>query len=345
MRGSSTRGSAGGDAGYRRGMVLGLTMAELMLLLVFCLLIALAALLAAGREKLAAAERAAREAATRAEVAETALSELSLVETLARDRSPGANRRIDDTWRRLVRDGALITALEDAGLTEATLRDRREFLAAVAPLAERASAEEVTAAVDFARTVRARLGLRSDTPADVIIDAFDAARRDAEQARPGKPVDLPPILILREDRGYFFETGSAVPSDEFTERLTGETAGELVRLIADYDVDIVEVIGHTDERPVNNRVSNLDETLLETVRGGPVEAMAAADNAGLGLARAVAVAQVLRSDPRLAGHQILPMSAAQLVDIDGTLTSGASIGDVRERRRIEIRLRRATLGN
>ena len=66
-----------------------------------------------------------------------------------------------------------------------------------------------------------------------------------------------------------------------------------------------------------------------------------ADNAGLGLVRAVSVANVLRNNPRLSGYTILPYSAAQLIDLGDVLSDGASAGDVKERRRIEIRLRRA----
>ena len=56
------------------------------------------------------------------------------------------------------------------------------------------------------------------------------------------------------------------------------------------------------------------------------------------MARAVTVMKVLRSDPRLAGWEIIPLTGAQLIDSNGKLSSGRA-GDVRERRRIEIRLR------
>ena len=64
-----------------------------------------------------------------------------------------------------------------------------------------------------------------------------------------------------------------------------------------------------------------------------------ADNAGLGLARALAVVNVLSSELRLRNFQILPLSAAQLIGTDGRLTRWDEHGDVRERRRIEIRMR------
>jgi hypothetical protein len=61
-----------------------------------------------------------------------------------------------------------------------------------------------------------------------------------------------------------------------------------------------------------------------------------ADNAGLGLA--LAVVKVLASDARLGAFRILPLSGAQLIDIDGRLTRWDEQGDVRERRSIEIRM-------
>jgi hypothetical protein len=60
-----------------------------------------------------------------------------------------------------------------------------------------------------------------------------------------------------------------------------------------------------------------------------------ADNAGLGLARAVAV---VRPDARRATK--LPLSGGQLIGVDDTLTKGGGDDDP-ERRRIEMRVRRA----
>jgi hypothetical protein len=67
-----------------------------------------------------------------------------------------------------------------------------------------------------------------------------------------------------------------------------------------------------------------------------------ADNAGLGLARAVAVVSVLRQSPLLAGYKLIPLSGAQLVNTDETLAISGSPGDIQQRRRIEIRLRKSS---
>ena len=67
-----------------------------------------------------------------------------------------------------------------------------------------------------------------------------------------------------------------------------------------------------------------------------------ADNAGLGLARAVSVVSVLLQNKALSGYKLLPLSGAQLINNDETLAISGTAGDVLERRRIEIRLRKST---
>ena len=90
-------------------------------------------------------------------------------------------------------------------------------------------------------------------------------------------------------------------------------------------------------------VSNLDRTLPSAASAaGDAGALQWGDNAGLGLARALAVVRVLASDPRLQGFRILPLSGAQLIDTDGRLTRWDGLSDVRARRRIEIRMRKST---
>jgi hypothetical protein len=79
-----------------------------------------------------------------------------------------------------------------------------------------------------------------------------------------------------------------------------------------------------------------------TLGGGDAGVLQWADNAGLGLARAVAVVKVLSSDPRLRTFRVLPLSGAQLIDTDDRLTRWDGQGDVRKRRRIEIRMRKST---
>jgi len=56
----------------------------------------------------------------------------------------------------------------------------------------------------------------------------------------------------------------------------------------------------------------------------------------------VSVVSVLGRSPQLAGYKMIPLSGAQLVNTDETLALDGSLpGDIRERRRIEIRLRKS----
>jgi hypothetical protein len=89
-------------------------------------------------------------------------------------------------------------------------------------------------------------------------------------------------------------------------------------------------------------MSNLDRELPAAMAGwSGVEMLQPADNAGLGLARALAVVKVLSSDGRLRAFRILPLSAAQLIGTDGRLTRWNEQGDVQQLRRIEIRMRKS----
>jgi hypothetical protein len=152
--------------------------------------------------------------------------------------------------------------------------------------------------------------------------------------------DWPPIINLSEAGGYNFDSGSAVLSAQFIDVLGGQVIDQLMKTLDQYDVDVIEVIGHTDEQPIAARASNLDEMLPRVMaNGADIQDLIAADNAGLGLARAVSVARILSADERLAGYTILPLSAAQLIETGDRLTRWTSGGSVKERRRIEIRVR------
>jgi flagellar motor protein MotB len=153
----------------------------------------------------------------------------------------------------------------------------------------------------------------------------------------------PPIISLSEAQGYYFKSGSAELSETFRLTLLQKTPEEILKNILLYDVDVIEVVGHTDEQPVGLRASNLDRNLSSVLTNtAPVAALQPADNAGLGLARAVSVVSVLRQVPALASYKIIPLSGAQLVNTDETLAISPQPLDVRQRRRIEIRLRKST---
>ena len=153
----------------------------------------------------------------------------------------------------------------------------------------------------------------------------------------------PPIITMKEADGYFFLTASAEIPPDFQQKLTSDIVPLVASIGSRAHADVVEVIGHTDEVPISARrraQANLDKTLNDQLEGREGEPVQAADNAGLGMARAVAVARVLRSAPALAHFQIFPLSAGAFQRTDDSMATGASPEDDQERRRIVIRVRR-----
>jgi len=173
-----------------------------------------------------------------------------------------------------------------------------------------------------------------DSPLDQSPDALNADGKS--EAKPGH--NWPPIITITEAQGYSFPTGSAAISLSFEELLRTRIASTLKKNVADYNADIIEVFGHTDEQPKSGQ-SNLDGSLINAINGRiPILKLQSADNVGLGMARAVAVVQVLSTCPELEGVTILPYSAGQAINSIGALSAGVNENDP-SRRRIEIRLR------
>jgi flagellar motor protein MotB len=158
----------------------------------------------------------------------------------------------------------------------------------------------------------------------------------------GRKGQWPPFFSLSEAGGYFFDSGKATLRPEFAKNLRSQVIPMLAKSVSDYDVDVIEVIGHTDEVPMSGD-SNLDSALIQASVGRvPVGALRSTDNAGLAMARAVAVVQQLRADPRLRNVAILPLSGAQMIVPVDKVANGTAKGDDQRRRRIEIRLRKST---
>lgn len=163
------------------------------------------------------------------------------------------------------------------------------------------------------------------------------------QAKDDRPEIDPPIIVMREADGYYFATGSALLSPEFERRLRSEVIPRLEVTSRAYRATVIEVIGHTDEVPLREERrhgANLDRSLLPFLQDGVGEPIAA-DNVGLGMARAIAVAHVLRESSLRDRFQIIPMSAGafQRPNDTAALAGGDAVPD-QARRRIEIRLRR-----
>lgn len=338
-------------ASYRQGLVLGLTMAEIMLLLVFCLLIAVGVVLANERTKLTDAIRRLKdfEAASAADktVVDTIKRNTRLSELLERATDSGSQREIDEFWRKLVESSDAVDSMERAGIPRVTLTEQAERLAQLQRLLEQGIDPEkagrgmaLASAIDDVVSTKPKL--TPQETAALIEKGIAASEPRSERDRRGEH-NWPPIINLSEADGYYFATGSAVLTPDFAAQLRAVVVDRLLQIGESFDVNVIEVIGHTDEQPVVHHVSNLDRALPSvTSEGSDPAILQWGDNAGLGLARALAVVKVLESDPRLWSFRILPLSGAQLIDTNGRLTRWDGRSDVPERRRIEIRMRKAT---
>lgn len=287
------------DKPYRRGLILGLTIAEIMILLIFVLLMALAAALAEREEKIEVLDNGG---ASR------------LVSALAQA-YPDAKSQ-DDYFKELTRAISIRQMVEEQG--------------------EEAANRQLVEDAQLGREAReaaAKAGME---------DPRSYIRSVPEQLRDAKKSGFPPFFSLSEARGYYFDSGRATLRPGFEQNLRSEVIPRLAQFIEEYDIDVVEVIGHTDEVPMVG-TSNLDSRLIAASQGQfPIGALRSTDNSGLAMARAVSVVTVLRSDPRLSKVSILPLSGAQMVVPVDKVADGRSAGSDQSRRRIEIRLRRTT---
>jgi flagellar motor protein MotB len=152
----------------------------------------------------------------------------------------------------------------------------------------------------------------------------------------------PPIITLSDD-GFSFEVNSAELTAQFRNRLQTDVTEQVLALIKRYNVDVVEVVGHTDEQPIrSSRASTMDTQAVSAMAGQTsIQNLIPSDNAGLGLARAIAVANALKGTGKLDQVKVLPLSGAQMIMPGDKLTDGSEAGDASSRRRIEIRVRRS----
>lgn len=156
--------------------------------------------------------------------------------------------------------------------------------------------------------------------------------------------DKPPIITLDEASGHTFDSGSASLSISFEEALREAIIPNLNTILNDYDVNVIEVIGHTDSQTVSVSQSNLDQELESVVLGrSSIDSLNYGSNADLGLIRAVAVAEFIRlnASGRLRNIHYRFYSAAQLIPPNGRLQDTNREADA-TRRRIELRFTRLT---
>mgnify|MGYP002628400814 CR=1 FL=1 len=251
------------DQPYRRGLILGLTVAEIMILLIFILLMMLATALANREDEI------------------ELLNEDNRVRMLSmlQEAYPNATTA-DDYWEELTSAIQVRKEVERNGEGEVQkqLMKDAEIGRRFRRLAEQRGMNDPQEALRFAKAGQ---------------DATEAAKRAGEkdpaafiaktaaETRRGKAGEWPPFFSLDEAGGYFFESGAATLKPEFKRNLVNKVIPLLAKSLADYDVDVIEVIGHTDEVPMKG-LSNLDSKLIGASAGRfPIASLRSTDNAGL----------------------------------------------------------------
>lgn len=151
----------------------------------------------------------------------------------------------------------------------------------------------------------------------------------------------PPIIVLPEAQGFSFAAGSAALTPRFEDRLRRLVLPRVRDIGRRYSASVIEVIGHTDAVPRSTSAlrSNLDTVLVPLLLGADTPVPVAVDNAGLGMARAVAVARFMRREG-LRDFTIVPLSAGPFLKPDDTGVTANDDAADEARRRIEVRLRR-----
>ena len=149
-----------------------------------------------------------------------------------------------------------------------------------------------------------------------------------------------PIINIPGTSRYQFESNSAVLPSSLAYALSNELAPQIENIVSEYQVDVVEVIGHTDGKQISQGDSNLDLNLEKvTTENRDIAILKPGSNADLGLMRALSVIKVLQKNPKLKGLKFRAYSAAQLTLSNGDFALANREADP-TRRRIEIRFTR-----
>ncbi|MUH00481.1 flagellar motor protein [Scytonema sp. UIC 10036] len=158
--------------------------------------------------------------------------------------------------------------------------------------------------------------------------------------------DTPPIILIKDEGAYRFESGSAELPQPMYKYVWTKIVPEIEQKTKEYNINTVEIIGHTDGQANGGTISNLDQNLENVATGSlPVRNLKAGSNADLGLMRSLELVRVLRyiqtKEGRLKGLKFRAYSAAQLILPSGefALPTSAQQEDS-TRRRIEIRFTR-----
>ncbi|PPS45192.1 flagellar motor protein [Chroococcidiopsis sp. TS-821] len=177
----------------------------------------------------------------------------------------------------------------------------------------------------------------------LLLALVKGAIAQTEVAEIQTPKSPPPILVIEDEGAYRFASGSAEIPPIMNAYINNKIVPEIERNTKEYQINVVEIIGHTDGQGNGNAASNLDQNLEKVANGSiPVRQLKAGSNADLGLMRALAVVKVLQdvqSKGKLKGLKFRAYSAAQLILPNGNFASVNRQPDA-TRRRIEIRFTR-----
>lgn len=359
---------------HRRGLVLGLTLAEVLMLLLFLMMLALGSRLTE-LEKTKVNTRPELVTGALGNKGSASLNKGQSSSEISNGSAQSNSRATPQNYVELTKmvnkygfDGDKIATLVSA-INAAAIVDPNDPPAALRRALERerilgddvASHERLIVAIEMATKID------PSDPANVLIKLMEIMDQLGDRAsidrmanivsnyRNNPPEEFgkqdaakhshnwPPIITLSEADGHFFKSGSAELSNELKKTLTNVVIERLLEILSKHEVNVIEVIGHTDDQPLNANPSNLDSVLKSYVLGkAEVGLVNPADNAGLGLARAASVVRILRADERLKKYRVLPLSGAHLVTIGDALSkTDAHYVGLEKRRRIEIRVRRS----
>ncbi|MFN6468929.1 MAG: flagellar motor protein [Nostoc sp. SerVER01] len=197
--------------------------------------------------------------------------------------------------------------------------------------------DKAVSALDDAQ-IRAKLAERRTEVVEKRVELAESRVKDLKKQET-------PIINIPATSRYQFESKSAVLPLSLASALSNELAPQIDAIVREYQVDVVEVIGHTDGQQIersssNQSSSNLDSTLEKvTTENQDITTLTPGSNADLGLMRALSVIQVLQKNSKLKGLKFRAYSAAQLTLPDGNFAPANREPDP-TRRRIEIRFTR-----
>ena len=365
-------------ADYRRGVIFGLTMAEVLLLLIFCLLLFLAML----NREIDEVLRKNEDLSQANEILKVSnanyqnnLKNLDQSTAVSQEVFDVVNVLDDDQLKKLIQNSEVASTFSPDQFQEYfakaekwdsfTNQPQKATYTQLDSIEKFATSEQLNRLMENAdiamnydsETLQEKIAKaekwdkKASLPKPEPIDPYlkmlisQVSVSDLELLAAGKlePVgnNWPPIISLPEAENYSFKIGSAELTENFKMQLDGDITEEILNTLSQYDADLIEIIGHTDLQPMSRaRVSNLDTAARDFFQAKTNIALRAKDNVGLGYARALSVTKHLRENPKLQNYTILPYSAAQMITPDGTITKEGDDFESSQLRRIEIRVRR-----